>query len=191
MQLIVGLGNPGEQYKDTRHNTGFMVVDSLSKALSTTPVIWQEDARVNAWMIKVDASILIKPKTYMNNSGMAVQKILAFYKLDLTDLWVIHDDLDLPLGKIRIRIGGSAGGHNGVESIIRHVGSDSFVRFRLGIGRSNELENELPDRSVIRHVLSRFTEHEAGDVRKLIHHATEAVQLALSDGVDKAMNRYN
>lgn len=196
MKLIVGLGNPGDQYEDTRHNIGFMVVDHVSKELSTTTVSWQEDMRANAWITKAGDTILVKPKTYMNNSGTAVQKLLSYYKLDASDLWVIHDDLDLPLGKIRIRLGGSAGGHNGVESIIEHLSTDTFLRFRLGIGRGKETDPEHPDRgiqhrTVIKYVLSKFTDHEAGELRKLIHHATDAVQMALTEGIDKAMNRYN
>ncbi len=196
MKLIVGLGNPGDQYEDTRHNMGFMVVDHVIKELSTTSVLWQEDKRANAVITKVGEDIFVKPKTFMNNSGMAVQKLLGYYKSDASDLWVIHDDLDLPLGKIRIRFGGSAGGHNGVESIIEQVGTDAFLRFRLGIGRGKETDPEHPDRvmqhrTVIKYVLSKFTDHEAGEMRKLIHHATDAVQMAITEGIDRAMNRYN
>jgi PTH1 family peptidyl-tRNA hydrolase len=132
----------------------------------------------------------------MNNSGIAVGQLASFYKIAPQDVWVIHDDLDLPLGKIRIRKGGGTAGHNGIESIMQHVGTDGFLRFRLGIGRGKEdtkksTDQNLSHQAVIDFVLSRFTLSEAGSLKKLIKYGVEAVRLTLSDGIDKAMNRFN
>lgn len=196
MKLIVGLGNPGKAYESTRHNIGFMVVDRLSHELGTGPVSWETDAKKNVMTAKIGDVILAKPLTFMNKSGFAVRALVDFYKLEASDVWVVHDDMDLPLGKIRIREKGGTAGHNGVDSILQQLKSDLFVRFRLGIGRGGEApgrqsDKNLHHRSVIQFVLSRFHQGEAGDFRKLIKHGTEAVRIALIDGIDRAMNRFN
>lgn len=196
MKLIVGLGNPGSEYQDTRHNIGFMVVDKLAKELTTPAAVWDTKKDLKSMIARAGDIILAKPTTYMNNSGLAVKAIMSFYKLEPGDIWVIHDDIDLPLGKIRIREGGSSAGHNGIESIMKMVGTDKFLRFRLGIGRGKEevkkhTDQNLRHRSVISFVLSRFRTNEAGDMRKLIKYSMQAVQIALTEGTDKAMNRYN
>ncbi|MBI5448953.1 aminoacyl-tRNA hydrolase [Candidatus Gottesmanbacteria bacterium] len=196
MKLIVGLGNPGREYESTRHNIGFMVVDRLSHELGTGPVSWETDTKKNVMTAKIGDVLLVKPLTFMNASGFAVRALVDFYKLAPTDVWVIHDDMDLPLGKIRIREKGGTAGHNGVDSILQQLKSDLFVRFRLGIGRGGEAygrqsDKNLHHRSVIQFVLSRFHQGEAGDFRKLIKHGTEAVRIALIQGIDKAMNRFN
>jgi PTH1 family peptidyl-tRNA hydrolase len=195
MKLIVGLGNPGNEYEDTRHNIGFMVLDKLAKELGTDAT-WEEDKKRKAWVAKVGGVVLVKPTTFMNASGTAVKALADFYKIAPVDVYVIHDDLDLPLGKIRIRQKGASAGHNGVASIITQLGTDVFVRVRLGIGRGKEAvkgdtDQNLGHRSVIDFVLSRFTQSEAGEMRKLIKHGVEAVRIALEDGIDKAMNQYN
>lgn len=181
MKLIVGLGNPGESYDGTRHNIGFMVVDKLAHELGNQ-VKWTEDRKKKVMTARAGEVLLVKPQTFMNASGLAVKKLVDFYKLTPDDVWVIHDDLDLPLGKIRIREKGASAGHNGVANIITHLGTDAFVRFRLGIGRG---------KNVIDFVLSRFTQSEAGEMRKLIKYGAEAVRMALGEGTDKAMNFYN
>ena len=196
MKLIVGLGNPGTQYQDTRHNIGFMVVDKLAKELGEATPSWEEDKRWKTWICKIGDVLLLKPTTFMNDSGEAVAQVMSFFKLQPSDVWIIHDDLDLPIGKLRIREGGASAGHNGVESIISHLKTDKFIRFRLGIGRGKEDKSKdtdihLKHRNVISFVLSRFTEHEAGELRKMVKNGTEAVRIALIDGVDKAMNRFN
>jgi PTH1 family peptidyl-tRNA hydrolase len=132
----------------------------------------------------------------MNESGEAVGKVVAFFKLQPSDVWVVHDDLDLPIGKLRIREQGASAGHNGVDSIIAHLKTDKFVRFRLGIGRGKEdttkdTDVHLRRRNVVSFVLSRFTEHEAGDLRKMVKKGEEAVRMALVEGLDKVMNRFN
>lgn len=197
MKLIVGLGNPGIEYTDTRHNIGFMVVDKLEKELraGVSPA-WQKDEKKNVLTAKIGEVMLVKPQTFMNKSGFAVRALVDFYKLTPVDVWVIHDDIDLPLGKIKIREKGGSAGHNGVTSIIEQLGTDVFVRFRLGIGRGKEIEGEkvnrnLHHRSVIAFVLSRFHQNEAGEFKHLIVHGTDAVQMALLKGLDRAMNRFN
>jgi PTH1 family peptidyl-tRNA hydrolase len=211
MHLIVGLGNPGGEYKDTRHNIGFMVVEKLAKELGKETVIWDEKDKFKSSVAKAGDVLLVKPITFMNNSGLAVASIVQFYKLTPNDVWVVHDDIDLPLGKIRIRKGGGSGGHNGIESIIKELKSDAFTRFRLGIGRgklfshiskdSEEeegnkekrmfLDKRFYHRSVVDFVLSRFTQSEAGVLKHMIKNGAEAVSIALTDGVDKAMGRFN
>jgi len=187
MKLIVGLGNPGAEYESTRHNIGFMVVDKLEKEMARgTPPAWSKDDRKNVLTVRFGDTLLVKPQTFMNKSGFAVKALVNFYKLTPANVWVIHDDIDLPLGKIKIREKGSSAGHNGVQSIIGELGSDEFVRFRLGIGRAGEGRG-----SVISFVLSRFRQNEAGTFKHLIKHGTEAVQLAINKGIAGAMNRFN
>lgn len=196
MKLIVGLGNPGGQYESTRHNIGFMVVEKFARELSTTTVTWNQDKERKALVARAGDVILAKPLTYMNNSGLAVGALIRYYKLSPEDLWVVHDDIDLPLGKIRIRLSGGTGGHNGIESIIAAVKTDTFVRFRLGIGRGRETppagrDKNLHHRSVIQFVLSRFNRHEAGGLKHLVKHGTEAIRIALLDGLDRAMQQFH
>lgn len=187
MKLIVGLGNPGIEYESTRHNIGFMVIDKLEKELARgVPPAWAKDDKKNVQTVRFGEILLVKPQTFMNKSGFAVKALVNFYKLAPADVWVIHDDIDLPLGKIKIREKGSSAGHNGVESIIRELGTNEFVRFRLGIGRAGEGRG-----SVISFVLSRFRQNEAGTFKHLIKHGAEAVQMAIDKGIDQAMNRFN
>ena len=195
MKLIVGLGNPGEKYKDTRHNVGFAVVEKLAHELGVG-VSWTNEEKHKAMVAKAGEILLVKPQTFMNTSGISVKGLVDFYKLTPTDVWVIHDDLDLPLGKIRIRQGGGSPGHHGVDSIIRELKSADFVRFRLGIGRGKEnigpnADRKLHRATVIDFVLSRFTRHEAGELKHLVKHGMEAVRAALFEGIDRAMNRFN
>lgn len=208
MKIIVGLGNPGSEYEDTRHNIGFMAIEKLAKELSTETVNWQKSEKDNAFLARVGDIILVKPLTFMNDSGKTVARLMHFYKLNPQDIWVIHDDMDLPIGKIRIRERGSSGGHRGVDSIIRELKSNEFVRFRLGIGRGKLIghgsddgeevgkasihqEQHARHQSVISFVLSRFTQSEAGLLKHLIKNGSDAVRIALNDGVDKAMGRFN
>jgi peptidyl-tRNA hydrolase, PTH1 family len=196
MKIIVGLGNPGREYESSRHNIGFMVLDKLAKELTTSRISFSIDPKHNVLVAKVGDVMLVKPQTFMNKSGEAVKGLLDYYKLTADDLWIIHDDIDLPLGKIRIREQGAAGGHNGVDSIIQAIGTDKFVRFRLGTGRGKELvgENTVKrekHRLVIEYVLSKFHLSEAGSFKHLIKNGVEAIIIALNDGVDKAMNRFN
>jgi len=189
MKLIVGLGNLGEKYANSRHNLGFMVLDELAeKMLPLSKTRWQIDKKANSQFIKVDSQlILVRPQTMMNASGFAVAKLASFYKVKPEDIWVVHDDIDLPLGKIKIRLGGAAGGHRGVESIIEQLGTDQFVRFRLGIGHPGRGSDQL----VEKYVLRRFDVNDASKVKKVIKKAVQAIKVALDDGLEKTMNRFN
>ncbi|KKS84940.1 MAG: Peptidyl-tRNA hydrolase [Candidatus Gottesmanbacteria bacterium GW2011_GWA1_43_11] len=196
MNLIVGLGNPGEKYEFTRHNIGFMVVDKALKDLVNLGKTWEFNKSINADLFKNGDLIFAKPKAFMNASGVVVKKLVDFYKVPVEQIWVVHDDIDLPLGKIRIRTGGGSAGHHGIESIIREVGGDTFLRFRLGVGRGKLEEKGSSDQNLHRHrvekyVVSPFTTHEEGEVRKLVKHAASAIVMSLRKGVDKAMNQYN
>lgn len=196
MKLIVGLGNPGDKYKDTRHNVGFMVVDKLAHELGGADIQWEVSTKHKARIAKTGEVVLVKPETFMNASGVAVKSLAAFYKVSAEDVWVIHDDLDLPLGKIRIRTGGASAGHHGIDSVIRELGSDKFTRIRLGIDKGKSGSTIVADRqlhqsSVIRFVLSRFGQSEAGEFKHLVKRGVEAVRIALFKGVDQAMNRFN
>lgn len=196
MKVIVGLGNPGEKYKDTRHNVGFMVVEKLAHELGGVDIRWEPSTKHKASIAKAGEVVLVKPETFMNASGQSVKSVADFYKVQPEDIWVVQDDLDLPLGKIRIRAGGASAGHHGVDSIIRELGSDKFIRIRLGIGRGKSGSGIVADRklhqsSVVQFVLSRFGRSEAGEFKHLVAHGVEAVRVALFKGVDRAMNRFN
>lgn len=201
MKLIVGLGNPEERYEDTRHNVGFRVVDHLAKSFTQGPEVKYTDskkykAHIYTIVYKDEKLLLIKPQTYMNNSGWSVKPLVDMYKLEPKDVWVIHDDLDLPLGKLRIRLGGASAGHRGVDSIIEQMGTDQFTRFRVGIGRGKKdsiksTDHNVPRQEIEKFVLSPFTESEVGDMRKMIKHTAEAIETTLDKGLEKAMNRFN
>ena len=200
MIIIVGLGNPDIKYHYNRHNIGFMVIEKLVKELlpvDKSEKGWEGNKKFTAEICRVnDSLILVKPHTYMNRSGIAVKALCDFYKIKVTDLWVIHDDIDLPLGKIRIRRGGSSGGHNGVESIIANFHSADFIRFRLGIGRGKldtkkTTDINLSRQGIEKFVLSPFKDSEAGDVKKMIKNTVKAIVSALSKGIDQTMNSYN
>ncbi|MCM8750386.1 aminoacyl-tRNA hydrolase [Thermomicrobiaceae bacterium CFH 74404] len=183
--LIAGLGNPGARYARTRHNAGFMVVDVLARRLGVQQ--WHE--RFDAQLATCDEAgrrlILLKPMTYMNLSGRSVQQALSWYRVPLDRLLVVYDDVDLPFGTIRIRLGGSSGGHHGVESIIVALGSDRFARLRVGIGRPRD------GRDVTAYVLTRFTPEEEERLPGIIERAAEAALTWSREGIVKAMNLFN
>ncbi len=201
MKLIVGLGNPGRKYEDTRHNLGFMVVDELLRKL--TPMektAWQEVKKLRAQTYKHKGKfILAKPQTMMNNSGIAVKSLITNYSItQLLDLWIIHDDLDLPLGKIKIVQGRGAAGHKGVESVIKEIGTNEFVRFRLGIGRprlrqgsGGQVDHKLSEQEAESFVLSPFAQNEKSKTKRLIKKAIQSIEVALKEGIEVAMNRTN
>ena len=196
MKLIVGLGNPGKKFQDTRHNIGFMVVDDLVKELTplSNKSVWESVAKPKIQFCKLNEIIIMQPQTYMNLSGMAVSHLANFYKIDTRDIWVVHDDIDLPLGKLRIRRGGASAGHNGIESIIKELGGNNFVRFRIGVGRHKKAEQgerNLHRREVEKYVLSPFSRTEAGTLRKMIKKTVEAIKICLKNGLEKGMNRFN
>lgn len=204
MKLIIGLGNPGEKYEKSRHNVGFMVVDELLRKLAPVgKTKWKDAPNLKSLTCNLESEvILVKPQTMMNASGYAVKKLTKRYTLDASHLWVIHDDLDLPLGKIKIVKGRGSAGHYGVQSIIRELGSADFVRFRLGIGRPTKLDKWLVSggklvsenvmhREVERYVLEGFGGKEAVEAGKMIKKATKAIELAISQGVEKAASKFN
>jgi len=189
MKIIVGLGNPEEKYQNTRHNLGFMVVEVLAKKfLPLKQTSWEEDGRANALVLRVPPDILlVKPLTFVNASGKAVASLVSSFKLQASNIWVIHDDVDLPLGRIKIRIGGGAAGHHGVESIIEELGADEFVRFRLGIGHPGRGGDDL----VKRYVLREFDINERSELKRMIKKTVKAIQIALEKGLERAMNEFN
>lgn len=199
MKLIVGLGNPSGKFEFTRHNIGFMVIEKfLRHKLPILPSLkaWKKDEKHKSEIYKHEEFILIKPQTYMNLSGLAVASVARFYKISPSDIWVVQDDIDLPIGKIRIRKGGASAGHRGIESIIKELGSSDFFRFRLGIGRGKleikgSSDQNLHRQDVEKFVVSPFRDNEGGAVKKLIKYAVEALEIAQKEGIDRAMNRFN
>lgn len=191
MKLIVGLGNPGEKYTKTRHNLGFEILDELTKKLNL--VDWQMENKFKAELITSDQLILVKPQTFVNQSGLAIKLLTTYYKLPSTDVIVIHDDLDLPLGKIKVRMGGAAAGHHGVESIINALGSDQFIRVRLGIGnlRSQSGEHKAIHFNAEHFVLEPFIHSEKSPVKHMLKQAVKALQILLEKGLTVAQNQYN
>ncbi len=148
MKFIVGLGNPGPEYENTRHNIGFMVLDKLVRELGAEVPAWERDEKKNVVTARIGEVLLVKPVTFMNKSGFAIRALVDFYKAAPSDVWVVHDDIDLPLGKIRIRSSGASAGHNGVSSIIEQLKTDKFIRFRLGIGRGKESTGRQTDKNI-------------------------------------------
>lgn len=185
MKIIAGLGNPGAEYAKTRHNVGFMLIDALAAKLGVDD--WREkyDAMVLETRIGLEKVLLVKPLTYMNESGRAIGPLLSWYKLEAEDLVVVHDDLDIPVGTIRIRKKGSAGGHNGIKSILSHVGDEHFTRVRIGIGRPS------PGWTVIHHVLAPFPSEDVPKIREAIDYLLPAVECIVTEDVDMAMNKFN
>lgn len=183
--LIVGLGNPGREYRDTRHNIGFMLLDRLAVKLNPRFTRLQSRALVANGLFAENKIILAKPQTFMNLSGQSVQGLVHFYKLPLTNLLVAHDDLDLPPGTIRIRPDGGSAGQKGMTSILEHFGTDEFPRLRLGIGRPPG-QMQAPD-----YVLQEFSSSELSIISETLNRAVEAALTFVTEGLDAAMNKYN
>jgi PTH1 family peptidyl-tRNA hydrolase len=185
MKLVVGLGNPGARYEGTRHNVGFAAVDLLA---ARHGLVWQTaprgtEALVATW--RAGGAILAKPLTFMNLSGAAIVGLLQFYKIPLEEMLVLVDEAQLETGRVRIRPDGSAGGHNGLKSAIASLGSQSFPRLRIGVGRG-DTRRDLAD-----HVLARFDPDERSVIDDAIGRAADAAELFMADGVSAAMNRFN
>lgn len=190
-RLIVGLGNPGAKYERTRHNIGFEVVDAIAK---TYPDVSLADNKrfqgiTGEFRSGGDRTVLLKPTTYMNKSGQSVRAVLDWYKLEAASVLVVYDDMDLPTGKLRLRLSGGAGGHNGMKSIISHLGTREFPRLRVGIGSTEKGEER--DRAVVSHVLGRFAPEDRKIVDAVIPMAVDAIDLSLRKGFERAMNLYN
>lgn len=186
MKLIVGLGNPGPRYADSRHNVGFMVVDALAARWNVAADVYEKDyeALLGSAQRGSEKVLLLKPQTYMNLSGRSVSAAWRFYKMAHEDVLVIYDDLDLPLGKLRVRASGSAGGHNGMSDVIRCLSSDKIARVRVGIGRVHSA-------AAVDHVLGSFRPDERETMRDAVANAAQAAECWLTRGLVAAMNEFN
>jgi peptidyl-tRNA hydrolase, PTH1 family len=183
--LVVGLGNPGREYRETRHNIGFMVIDRLAEATGCKLTKVQSKAIIGIGRIKDQKVILAKPQTYMNLSGQAVLGLMHFYKIETSHLIVAHDDVDLPFGQIRMRPGGGSAGQKGMGSIIEKLGSQEFARLRMGVGRPPGQMDAAA------YVLQAFDRGDREFLPEFINRGAEAIQSFVIDGLDNAMNRYN
>jgi PTH1 family peptidyl-tRNA hydrolase len=186
LHLIVGLGNPGAEYARTRHNAGFLLVESLAERWRAA---WVYEKKFNARVARAESAgvrvLLCEPQTYMNSSGEAVGSLVAFYRVPLARLLVVMDDADLPLGEIRLRPNGSSGGHHGLESIEQHLATRAFARQRIGVGRA------AGAREITDYVLGRFSSTEAAVADKVLTVGRDQVECWLADGIQKAMNQFN
>jgi peptidyl-tRNA hydrolase, PTH1 family len=202
MKLIVGLGNPGVKYESTKHNVGFMVLEhllkdiaSVNKSYWTTEKKLKSEVHILEYQPKkgeAEKIILARPLTYMNNSGMAVGLLVNYYKIKPSDLWVVHDELDLPLGFIKIRLGGGTAGHHGLDSILETLKTDKFWRFRIGIGLPKSIGGMDKQRvNGQEFVLSGFRGGEASKARAGIKRGAKALFTALEKGIESAQNQYN
>ncbi len=184
MKIFIGLGNPGTKYENTRHNAGYMVMDQLAKKLGMS----YDQEKFSSYFAKAKIKgadiILLKPTTYMNNSGMALRQCLDFYKASMEDVIVIYDDVDLNIGRLRLRQKGSAGGHNGIKSIIQCGFSDQFDRIRVGVGK----DSQVP---MISWVLSKFKEEEKQPLQEAIERAADACVFSIQHTFTETMNMYN
>ncbi|MBJ8077156.1 aminoacyl-tRNA hydrolase [Bacillus cereus group sp. N12] len=185
MKLIVGLGNPGREYELTRHNIGFMAIDELAKRWNISLNEQKFKGVFGAGFVNGEKVILLKPLTYMNLSGESIRPLMDYYKIDVDDFVVMYDDLDIPVGKLRLRMKGSAGGHNGVKSTISHLGTQEFQRIRMGIDRP---KNGM---KVVDYVLGRFTSEEIPDVNHSIEKAADACEEWLNKPFVQIMNTFN
>ena len=185
VKLIAGLGNPGTQYRDTRHNVGFEVADVLARRYGAA----FESAPGEALMARArsigDGVLILKPLTFVNLSGHAVAELIRYYRIALPDVLVIVDDVNLPLGRLRIRARGSHGGHNGLRSVAGQLGTDEYARLRIGVGRGDE-RRDLAD-----HVLARFEADEQQTIHSAVDRAADAEELFVTDDIQKVMNTYN
>ena len=194
MWLVVGLGNPGKQYADTRHNIGCMVIDLLAETFPTAPPRTSQYAYLRQAVIRNQTVLLIQPQTYMNRSGLSVEEVLHHYEESSEHLIVIYDDLDLELGRLRIRTRGGHGGHKGVKSIIERLESREFLRLRLGIGRPHaERSGDAPyaQGDVVEYVLQPFRHSERTIIDEAMKRAVDAIELIVNNHAQKAMNLYN
>lgn len=184
--LLVGLGNPGTQYENTRHNVGFLVADELAERQNAPIQRLKFKALTNLLTISGEKVLVMKPVTYMNLSGEAVRPAADFYKIPPEHIIVISDDTALDVGKLRIRKGGSAGGHNGLKSIIQHLGTDQFPRIRVGVGKKPHPDYDLAD-----WVLGKFQGEDRKAIAAAVERCADAVECYIKEGPDRAMNKFN
>ncbi len=183
MWLVAGLGNPGRKYRRTRHNIGFFVVEKLAERCDLHLKVTHDYEIARTMMGDADV-FLLKPLTYMNRSGFAVKEILRYHPLVSDNFIVVHDDIDMELGRLKIKKNGSSGGHRGVQSIIENIGTKDFVRIKIGIGRDPSMDPSI-------YVLKNFSTGEMDRMNEMVHTAADAVESILTDGVDRAMNIFN
>ncbi|MDU5109816.1 MAG: aminoacyl-tRNA hydrolase [Clostridium sp.] len=183
MFLVVGLGNPGDKYDGTRHNIGFEAIDYISSKYNIDVTRVKFKGVIGEGFIGGEKVILLKPTTYMNLSGESVREAMSFYKLTEEDIVIIYDDISLEVGKIRIREKGSAGGHNGIKSIISNINTDVFPRIKIGVGQ--------PTGDLVSHVLGRFSKEESEDLKEVIEVSSKAVEIIMKSGTKDAMNELN
>ena len=185
MKLIAGLGNIGQKYTFTRHNVGFMLIDSIA---INSGLSLKENSRLKCFMTKFsnnnDDYILIKPTTFMNLSGEAVRAVMDYYKIDIKDVLIVYDDISLELGKIRFRASGSDGGHNGIKSVIQHVGTGNIARLKIGIGPQPSIPSEV-------FVLQNFSNEELDKLKEILSIAKEGIACYFTNGIQEAQNKYN
>ena len=181
MKLIIGLGNPGEKYCFTRHNAGFMVLDkwALDEGFS-----FKEDKKLKCFIAKYNDIIFIKPTTYMNLTGEAVRAVMDYYKIDIKDVLIIYDDISLDLGTIRFRANGSDGGHNGIKSVIQHLGTKNFDRLKIGIGPQPNVPAEV-------YVLQNFSKESLEKLKAVLKESITATEFYLENGIEKTQNKFN
>lgn len=191
MYLIIGLGNPGDKFIHTRHNLGYETVEALKHKMGFGN--WSAEEKFKAEIVKNENLILAKPLTFMNLSGMAVSKIATYFKIKPKEIIVIHDELDLNLGHIKVKLGGSGAGHHGIESIIKYLGTDKFIRVRMGIGNEAALSGEHKHRAfnAEHFVVEEFSAHEKSKTHAMIKRAVKAIETILKDGIEKAQNQFN
>jgi PTH1 family peptidyl-tRNA hydrolase len=182
MKLIAGLGNPGARYKGTRHNVGFDVIDELASRARIDFESAPAEALIARW--RASDALLVKPLTFMNSSGQAISELVRYFKVDPADVLVVLDEVQLPLGRLRARARGSAGGHNGLKSVIEHLGTE-LSRLRMGVGRGDS-RKDLAD-----HVLAKFDKDEADDVARMTTRAADAAEAFITGGIAEVMNRFN
>ena len=181
MYLIVGLGNIGEKYQSTRHNVGFLVIDYITKNLNTSNI---NNPNFQSTLLKSGYNLFSKPTTYMNNSGLAVNAIKDYYKIDLENIIIIHDDLDLPFGTVKYKVGGGHGGHNGLRSLDSHI-TKEYIRVRIGIGKPQNKED------VANYVLSNFSKVEMEDLySRIIPHVAKSIEALKELGIDEVKSKY-
>ncbi len=193
MKLIVGLGNPGKAYAHNRHNIGFRCINYLAKLHSIPVKQHQCQSQIGTGEIVGVEVLLAKPKTFVNQSGEAIGRLMRKYSIMIDDLLVIYDDLDLPLGKLRLRSGGSSGGHKGINSIISALGSEDFCRIKAGIGRPCK-EDGTPitdEDTIVSYVLSDFTPQEVEMIKPAIARVAKAIECIITEGITSAMNKFN
>jgi peptidyl-tRNA hydrolase, PTH1 family len=185
LKCFVGLGNPGKQYEHTRHNVGFMAIDRFAEKFNITSFQNKGKALLGEGVVNGTKVFLLKPQTYMNLSGEAVRAFMDFYKMNLQDVMILYDDMDTAYGQIRLRYQGSAGGHNGIKSIIQHVGTQSFNRIRIGVSRP------APGYNIADYVLSNFTKEETQQLDQVLNATCEAMEYSLQQPFEKTMAKFN